>query len=147
MGDHIMAHLIRRTAFSGMRSVRQAVARRQMSTELSKEEDLAMQKLYPMYRTSWFGEPGGKATWDDTWKRWWIVEAYPLFAAIGFGCLACTVHCGRHMFFSPDVFVNKSNRGNAMIENFKEGEKWKTNTFRSIGSMKKDTTTGSSDKL
>merc|ERR1712146_780417 len=71
------------------------------------------------------GEPGSKGTWSDTKKTWFIVEAYPLFAAIGMGLGVCTLHCARHMFFSPDVFISKSNRSNAMIENYKEGEKWK----------------------
>merc|ERR1719158_1472879 len=111
-----------------------------MATEMSKEENLSMQRLYPLYRDSWFGNPGDESGWGATKARWVIVEAYPLFAAIGFGCLVCFMHCMRHMFFSPDVFVSKSNRGNAMIENFKEGQNWKGNPFRSAGSLKKDPT-------
>merc|ERR1711998_276139 len=137
--DH-MAHLLRRGAGSGLRLARQTqtVALRQMSTALSQEEKLSMEKLYPLYRDSWFGSPGEGGTWEESRKRWVIVEAYPLFAAIGFGCSVCFIHCMRHLFFSPDVFVSKSSRSNAMIENFKEGENWKGNTFRSMGAMKKN---------
>merc|ERR1711959_830857 len=136
-----MALAIRRAALAGLRSARAApVAARQMSTSMDKAEELSMQRLYPMYRTSWFGEPDSKGTWDATRKRWVIVEAYPLFAAIGFGCMVCFLHCMRHLFFSPDVFISKGSRGNAMIENFKEGEAWKGNVFRSAGSLKKDPT-------
>merc|ERR1712224_842686 len=136
-----MANLLHRTAFSGLRASRNAagsLARREMSTAIGKEEELAMQKLYPMYRSSWFGEPGGKGTWSDTKKTWFIVEAYPLFAAIGMGLGVCTLHCARHMFFSPDVFITKSNRSNAMIENYKEGEKWKGSPLRRLGSGKNE---------
>merc|ERR1711924_519048 len=105
-----------------------------MSTAMSAEEELSLQKLYPGYRTSWFGTPGSKSggTWKDTQNRWIIVEAYPLFAAIGLGCGVCFLHCMRHLFFSPDVFLTKKNRSNA-IENTKEGEAWMGNPLRRMG--------------
>jgi len=65
-----------------------------------------MQKLYPGFRTSWFKTPGDRsynAGWGETKKRWFIVEAYPLFVAIGGGCGICFLHCMRHFMFSPDV--------------------------------------------
>lgn len=112
-------------------------AKRMMATEAMPEaENVAMQRLYPMYRTSWFGSPGGNNSWEATKKTWVIVEAYPLFAAIGGGCLICFTHCMRHLFFSPDVFLSKTNRANAMIENFKTGENWKGNVFRKMSRMK-----------
>ena len=103
------------------------------------QEELSMQKLYPGFRTSWFGNPGQyQTTWGDAKNKWFIVEAYPLYAAIGLGCGVCFLHCMRHMFFSPDVsalcsacfkrlvrsagplsqvMVSKSNRANAMLDN------------------------------
>ena len=63
-----------------------------------------MEKLYPGHRGSWFGTPGDiQRTWGDTKKKWFIVEAYPLFVAIGGGCGICFLHCMRHFIFSPDV--------------------------------------------
>jgi hypothetical protein len=114
------------------------------------QEELQLQKLYPGFRTSWFKPPGDNrsynAGWGETKKRWFIVEAYPLFVAIGGGCGICFLHCMRHFMFSPDVspaskrnsiasrcklysllsssiskvHVTKTNRGNAMIENHRE---------------------------
>merc|ERR1711959_451999 len=109
---------------------------RMMSTTMPEAENLSMQRLYPMYRTSWFGQPGASEGWEATKKTWVIVEAYPLFAAIGGGCLICFVHCMRHLFFSPDVFLSKSNRANAMIENYKTGEAWKGSAFRKLSHLK-----------
>ena len=111
------------------------------SGSMSSQEQLAMEKLYPGHRGSWFGTPGDiQRTWGDTKKKWFIVEAYPLFVAIGGGCGICFLHCMRHFIFSPDVMVSKSNRANAMIENHREGANWKGNPLRVIGSMKSDTT-------
>ena len=85
------------------------VGRRNMSSEMSAKETLAMQKLYPGTRTSWFGvgEQTSESAWEKTKKKWFIVEAFPLFAAIGGGCSICFLHCMRHLFFSPDVSANE----------------------------------------
>eukprot|EP00658_Telonema_sp_P-2_P080135 TRINITY_DN790_c0_g1_i17.p1 TRINITY_DN790_c0_g1~~TRINITY_DN790_c0_g1_i17.p1 ORF type:complete len:110 (+),score=33.94 TRINITY_DN790_c0_g1_i17:90-419(+) len=56
---------------------------------------------------------------------WNVVEAYPLFAAIGGGLGLCAVHLARFSFKSPDVHINKNNRSNPMLENFSEGKRWK----------------------
>merc|ERR1719174_1108932 len=56
---------------------------------------------------------------------WNVVEAYPLFAAIGGGCTLCACHLARFMIASPDVNVSKANRANPMSENFEEGKRWK----------------------
>merc|ERR1711918_63874 len=132
-----MAAIIRNAAVAGLRRSG-AISRRPMSTAMSPQEQLSMEKLYPHMRTSWFGTPGDMARqgWDSTKKTWVIVEAYPLFAAIGGGCLICFTHCMRHLFFSPDVFLSKTNRANAMIENFKTGENWKGNVFRKMSRIK-----------
>merc|ERR1712072_110470 len=135
-----MAHLLGRVVAGGLRRGSAPVRRMASGHGMSAEEELSQMKLYPGFRPSFFGSPGENKTWGDTKARWVIVEAYPLFAAIGLGCLVCFMHCMRHMFFSPDVMVTKSNRGNAMIENFKEGQNWKGNPFRSAGSLKKDPT-------
>merc|ERR1711934_2423 len=143
MGEksNAMASLLaRHVGRAAIRRTTGPATRRGMATEISAEEQLSMEKLYPGTRSSWFGTPTSQGTWDDTKKTWVIVEAYPLFAAIGGGLLICTAHCLRHLFFSPDVFLSKSNRSNAMIENNKEGQNWKGNPLRIIGSMKKDTT-------
>merc|ERR1712146_500345 len=135
---HMAYVMMRRTAAMGLRSA-QAPFRRQMATAMSKEESESMSRLYPLYRDSWFSKWDGTSNKGSDWKKTWIiVEAYPLFAAIGFGCGVCFLHCMRHLFFSPDVMVNKSSRANPMIENFKEGEKWKGNMFRSIGAAKEN---------
>jgi len=130
---------IRSAAVAGLRRT-PLVARRTMATAMSQEEDLAMQKLYPHMRTSWFGSPGQDASWEETKKIWVIVEVYPLFAAIALGCGICFAHCMRHLFFSPDVFMSKGNRSNAMIDNFKEGAGWQHNPLRQMASLKKDKT-------
>merc|ERR1711865_753588 len=119
-----------------IRSVVQPAKRMMSSEAMPEAENLAMQRLYPMYRSSWFGYPGGNNNWEATKKTWFIVEAYPLFAAIFGGCLICFTHCMRHLFFSPDVFLSKSNRANGMIENFRTGENWKGNVFRKMSHLK-----------
>merc|ERR1711907_80537 len=137
-----MPHIIRNAAVASLR--RSAVARRTMSTVMSEEENVRMQKLYPHMRTNWMGNVGAESNsssaWEATKKKWIIVEVYPLYAAIGGGCLICFAHLMRHLFFSPDVFLSKSNRNNAMIENFKEGSSWKGNPFRSLGNLKSNKT-------
>merc|ERR1712167_63767 len=125
MGTTEMASIIRNAAALHLRRS----GTRAMSTAMSAEENLAMQRLYPHMRTSWFGDGTGGGSWDEARKRWLIMEVYPLFAAIGGGCLICTVHCLRHLFKSPDVMVNKGKRQDAMIQNHKEGEHWKGNPF------------------
>jgi len=136
-----MAHLINRAAIAGVRRLNPASVRCMSAGHgMSAAEELSMQKLYPGYRASWFGEPGADQNWAGTKQRWVIVEAYPLFAAIGLGCGICALHLARHLFFSPDVFLSKSNRGNAMIENHKEGENWKGNPLRIMGNLKSDKT-------
>merc|ERR1711865_162214 len=136
MGASIMAHVIRAAALAGVRRA-PAPLRRNMAS-MSPQEELSMQKLYPGFRDSWFGSPGqkGTGTWKDTQERWIIVEAYPLFAAIGLGCGICLAHCLRHLFFSPDVFLTKKNRNNAMIDNQQEGEAWKGNPLRKMAALK-----------
>merc|ERR1711918_93643 len=141
MGRNTMAHIIRAAAVAGVRRA-PAGLRRNMATAMSEAEELSMQKLYPGYRTTWMGTPGGKSggTWQQTKERWIIVEAYPLFAAIGLGCGVCFLHCFRHLLFSPDVFLSKGNRSNAMIENTKEGKNWQSNPLRSLGNLKSNKT-------
>merc|ERR1719310_198721 len=128
--------IMRSAAMAGVRRLQQPVMR-QMSTSMP-----AAQKLYPGYRTSWFGEPGQtvRTGWDSTKKIWFIVEAYPLFAAIGLGCGVCFLHCMRHLFFSPDVFLGKKTRQDAMIENHKSGEAWMSSPLRSLGNLKSNKT-------
>lgn len=67
-------------------------------------------------------------------KTWNIVEAYPLFFAIGGGCGLCALHLTRHITSSPDVMVTKANRANPMIENFDEGKRWKGLAVRGFAS-------------
>merc|ERR1711934_474548 len=136
-----MAMIMRSAAMAGVRRVQQPVMR-QMSTSMPAAEELSLQKLYPGFRSSWFGEPGQtvRTGWDSTKKIWFIVEAYPLFVAIGGGCGICFLHCMRHFMFSPDVMVNKTNRANPMIENTREGANWKGNPLRIMGNMKKNKT-------
>merc|ERR1711939_6240 len=135
-----MAHLLGRVVAGGLRRGSAPVRRMASGHGMSAEEELSQMKLYPGFRPSFFGNPGENKTWGDTKARWVIVEAYPLFAAIGLGCGICFIHCMRHLFFSPDVFLAKGTRGNAMHDNAKEGEKWKGNVLRSIGDMKSNKT-------
>merc|ERR1712146_739672 len=124
-----------------MRRAAQPVRRMASGHGMSAEEELAMQKLYPGMRTTWFGTPGQyQTTWADAKNKWFIVEAYPLYAAIGLGCGGCFLHCFRHLLFSPDVFLGKGNRANAMIENKREGESWKGNPLRMLGNLKSNKT-------
>merc|ERR1712196_474503 len=112
VGDH-MAHLISRAVGSGVRRSSAPIRRMASGHGMSSEEELSLMKLYPGYRLSFFGSPGDSTnmTGAQAKKKWVIVEAYPLFAAIGLGVGVCTLHCLRHLFFSPEVFISKSTRG------------------------------------
>merc|ERR1712216_444503 len=66
--------LLRVARTPAIRSMAQP-AKRMMATEAMPEaENVAMQRLYPMYRTSWFGSPGGNNSCEATKKTWVIVE-------------------------------------------------------------------------
>eukprot|EP00658_Telonema_sp_P-2_P045573 TRINITY_DN3355_c0_g1_i2.p2 TRINITY_DN3355_c0_g1~~TRINITY_DN3355_c0_g1_i2.p2 ORF type:complete len:103 (+),score=17.63 TRINITY_DN3355_c0_g1_i2:77-385(+) len=61
----------------------------------------------------------------SAFATWNVVEAYPLFVAIGGGLSLCAAHLTRFTLKSPDVHVSKSHRANPMLENFDEGKRWK----------------------
>ena len=61
------------------------------------------------------------------------MQAYPIFVAIGGACAMCAAQCGRQLFSSPDVRIQKSERSMGVLEDkqfFREGERFREHSLR-----------------
>ncbi|TYJ21441.1 hypothetical protein E1A91_A08G064900v1 [Gossypium mustelinum] len=62
--------------------------------------------------------------------RWMKPEVYPLVGAMAFVTSMCIFQFTRNVFLNPAVRINKSDRSQAVLENYKEGEKYAEHGLR-----------------